>query len=235
MIIAIPALNEERVLAASVGSLSDFVVQALPSCDVRILVADNGSTDRTAEIGMELAKSRQNVSYKQISRRGKGLAIRDAWSGHEADVFAFMDADMSTDLGDLPALIGAVIGGADIAVGSRFHPGSVVDRGLGRSLVSRCYSMWVRIIFSTKVSDIPCGFKAASRRIVRDVVPQVEDNAWFFDSEFVIRAERLGAVIEEVPVRWRDTGVNGRRSRVNVPKLAADYIRSTLRLRKQLS
>lgn len=235
MIIAIPALNEERVLAASVRSLSDFVVRALPSYDVRILVADNGSTDRTAEIGMELAKSRQNVSYKQISRRGKGLAIRDSWLGHEADVFAFMDADLSTDLDDLPALIGAVIGGADIAVGSRFHPGSVVVRGLGRSLVSRCYSMWVRIIFGTKVSDIPCGFKAASRRIVRDVVPQVEDNAWFFDSEFVIRAERLGALIEEVPVRWRDTGVNGRRSHVNVPKLAADYIRSTLRLRKQLS
>ncbi len=232
ILIAIPALNEEAVLRRTIESLRSFVATSMRDDDVTIVIADNGSTDGTAAIGSELAAAHSDVRYLRTERRGKGLAIRAAWNSDDADAFAFMDADLSTELSALPALVGAIRRGADVAIGSRFHPDSRVARPFGRRLFSVGYRLFARLAIGLRAGDASCGFKAASRRVIREIVPAVRDEGWFFDTELLVRAERRGFRIVEVPVIWREP--EGRRSKVRPFAVAARYVRAILQLRREL-
>lgn len=233
VLIAIPVLNEERVLRATVETIRAFTAK-LPGHSFTIVIADNGSADGTERISRELAAAHPDVRYLRLSARGKGLAVREAWSAADADAYVFMDADLATDIAALPALLSRIEAGADLAVGSRFHPDSSVRRSAFRRLMSRGYRELLSCAFGTCVADAPCGFKAASPSLVRDVVPAVVDNQWFFDTELVIRAERAGRRIEEVPVTWSEERPAGRRSKVNVFGLVREYLRKVLGLRLAL-
>lgn len=232
--IALPVLNEEKVLRRTVLAVRGYVDDALPGHDVTIVIADNGSDDRTEEIGRELASEVEGVRYVRLTRRGKGLAIREAWKSVDADLYAFMDADLATDLSALPELVRSIEGGADLAVGSRFHGESTVRRSPIRKVLSHGYRALLGAALDTDVADVPCGFKAASARLVRDVMPAVCDDQWFFDTELVIRSERAGHRIEEVPVVWRDLRPAGRTSKVRVLPLVKEYVTKVMRLRRAL-
>jgi len=234
ILIALPVLNEEKVLRASVEAVHRFVAAGLPGHETTIVIADNGSTDGTEAIGRELEQELPGVRYLRLSGRGKGLAIREAWKSGDADIYVFMDADLATDLAALPELVRRIEQGAELAVGSRFHPDSVVDRSAFRKALSRGYRTLLGTALGTAVSDVPCGFKAASSRLVRDVMPCVRDDQWFFDTELVVRAERAGHRIDEVPVAWRELKPAGRASKVKVLPLAKEYARKVFRLRREL-
>jgi glycosyltransferase involved in cell wall biosynthesis len=234
IVVAIPVLNEEQVLRATVEEILRFAAASLAGHETVVVVADNGSTDKTQEIGLALAAEKPAVRYRRLEKRGKGLAIRTVWSENPADVHVFMDADLATDLAALPPLVAAASEGGGLAVGSRFLPGSRVDRSLPRRILSRGYRLFARLMLRTKVSDLPCGFKAAAPRVVSEVVPAVKNNGWFFDTELVIRAERAGFPIREIPVAWREERTPGRRSRVAVMKLIREYVRQVLLLRRDL-
>lgn len=232
LIIAVPVLNEEAVLERTVRQMA-AAAAGLRDVDAEVVIVDNGSDDATPEIGRRLADEVPSVRYVRIGERGKGRAIRHAWSGADADVYAFMDADLATDLSALPALVeGAANDG--VAYGSRFHPDAVVERSFLRRAFSSGYRAAVRVLLATSVNDAPCGFKAVSRRVVRDVLPEVRDDRWFFDTELVVRAERAGVPVVEVPVAWKEHEVEGRRSKVNALGLSVEYLRHILRLRKDL-
>ncbi|MEY4744386.1 MAG: hypothetical protein RL272_331 [Candidatus Parcubacteria bacterium] len=234
VLIALPVLNEEKVLRASVEAVRVFAAGKLPGHDVEIVIADNGSTDATEAIGRALARENPGVRYLRVSARGKGLAVREAWGSADADIYVFMDADLATDLAALPELLRRMEAGAGLAVGSRFHPGSVVERSALRKVLSRGYRAFLRVALGTSVEDVPCGFKAASTRLVREVVPKIKDNRWFFDTELVVRAERAGHRIEEVPVVWKDVRPSGRESKVRIVPLIREYVSEVLRLRREL-
>lgn len=234
ILIALPVLNEEKVLRATVRTIRRFADASLPGHEVTIVIADNGSTDATEAIGRGLERDLRGVRYLRLSARGKGLAIREAWKSSEADVYAFMDADLATDLGALPELVRRVEAGAGLAVGSRFHKESKVERSVFRKLLSHGYRAFLHAALGTSVSDVPCGFKAASARVVREILPSVRDDRWFFDTEFVVRAERAGHRIEEVPVIWKELKPAGRASKVSVVPLVREYVAQVLRLRKEL-
>lgn len=232
--IAIPVLDEEKVLRATVTKIRTVADERLPGHDVEIVIADNGSTDGTAVIADELRRTVPGVRVLRIEKRGKGLAVRSAWASASADVFVFMDADLATDLGALPALVASIAEGGDVAAGSRYHPGSTVVRTALRKALSHGYRVLLRALFGTGVADVPCGFKAVSSRVVREVMPSVKDDGWFFDTELLMRAERRGFGIAEVPVTWREIRPAGRRSKVRVVRLAADYVRKAVALRREL-
>jgi len=234
VLIALPVLNEEKVLRDSVEAVHRYVAAEFPGHETTIVIADNGSTDATEEIGRALAKELPGVRYLRLSGRGKGLAIREAWKSADADVYVFMDADLATDLAALPELVRRIGQGAGLAVGSRFHPDSVVDRSMFRKALSRGYRTLLGTALGTAVTDVPCGFKAASSGLVRDVMPCVRDDQWFFDTEMVVRAERAGHRIDEVPVTWRELKPAGRASKVRVFSLAQEYARKVYRLRREL-
>ncbi|KPJ85079.1 hypothetical protein AMJ57_04400 [Parcubacteria bacterium SG8_24] len=233
--IALPVLNEAGVLERSVGRLVDRLRSDLADFDTTVIIADNGSDDRTPELGRGLAELHPEVVYLEVAGRGKGLAIRRAWETAEADIYAFMDIDLSTDLAALRPLTEAVAGGAALALGSRRRSGAEVERSRGRLFLSWCYRQLLRLVFRTAVSDAACGFKAVSAEVVRQVLPEVRDSRWFFDTELVLRAEHAGFGIKEIPLRWREQAAGDRRSKVNVIKVAWEYLKQVVRLRRELT
>ena len=227
--IVVPTLNEEKALASSIATLHEFLSADLGQYGWRILIADNGSTDSTPDIARGLSREYSDVRYLHLAERGRGRALRKAWLDSDADVLAYMDVDLSTDLGALPELISAIdLGGYDIAVASRLEKGAqVIDRPPVREFISRVYSMIVRSMFLLGIRDYQCGFKAISRGAARDLVPLVQDTGWFFDSELLIVGVKSGYRVKEVPVKWTDDPD----SRVKIVGTAYDDIKGLLRLR----
>jgi glycosyltransferase involved in cell wall biosynthesis len=195
----------------------------------RVVVADNASTDRTLAIAQGLAaRWPGEVGVVHLDQKGRGRALRRAWTESDADAVCYMDVDLSTDLAFLPVLLEALTGGGyDVAFGSRLAPGAQVRRGLKREVISRCYNAIIKIFFWHHFWDAQCGFKGVTRRVVREIVPLVEDQAWFFDSELLLIAEKNGYRLKEIPVRW----VDDPDSRVNIVKTAWEDLKGLWRLR----
>ena len=227
--VVIPCLNEERALPPSVRRLHDWMAGELAGYRWNIVIADNGSTDGTRDAAIALAEELAAVRYVRMEQRGRGRALRRVWTESSADVMAYMDVDLSTDLAHLKPLVDAVAGGGcDIAVGSRLRPDSVVvGRSLKREITSRGYSLLFRIMFWTGFRDAQCGFKAVSRRVADNLAPLVQDNGWFFDSELLILAQKCGYTIRELPVRWTDDPD----SRVRILRTAWEDVKGLLRLK----
>lgn len=236
IIIAIPAYNEEKIIGQNAEKLYDFCAENLSDYDWKIVIADNGSTDKTAEISKKLeAEFGGKIIYKLISAKGKGLAIKESWQSFDADVYIFMDADLATDLSALPLLISEINTGNDMVIGSRMVSGAAVKRKLKRKIISRVFSFLVRFKFGLKIKDYPCGFKAVNKKIVKELLPKVENNTWFFDTELVIRSAKSGCKIKEIPVIWKDTDNNvGRKSKANLTKIIKEYLRELNKLKAEL-
>jgi glycosyltransferase involved in cell wall biosynthesis len=228
--VAIPVYNEEHVLAASVRRLHTYLRETFPYRFV-ITIADNASTDRTWEVAERLALELAEVEAVHLERKGRGRALRHVWSTSVADVVAYMDVDLSTDLhAFLPLIAPLVSGHSDLAIGSRLSRGSAVVRGPKRELISRAYNLLLRTALAARFSDAQCGFKAGRAEIVRALLPAVEDEAWFFDTELLLLAERNGLRIHEVPVDW----VDDPDSRVDVVRTAVDDLRGMARVARRV-
>ena len=225
----IPVLNEERALPVCIERLHGFLGETMQAYDWRIVVADNGSTDRTPAVCAELSSKHEGVGYLRLEQRGRGRALRTAWLASDADYLCYMDVDLSTELEAIPPLIDSLAtGGFDLAIGSRLDKGSnVIGRTLKREVVSRCYNLIIRSMFFVRFRDAQCGFKAISRSAARDLAPLVLDNGWFFDTELLILAEKNDYRIFELPVRWTDDPD----TRVKIVKTAYDDMMGLFRLR----
>ncbi|HEX4102211.1 MAG: bifunctional glycosyltransferase family 2/GtrA family protein [Pseudonocardiaceae bacterium] len=202
--IVIPVYNEEIDLEPCVRRLHAHLTAEVPY-PFQITVADNASTDTTLEVAKGLAAEFPSVRVVHMPEKGKGRALRAVWSASDAAVLAYMDVDLSTDLAAVLPLIAPLVSGhSDLAIGTRLHRGSRVIRGAKREFISRSYNLMVRHTLSTRFSDATCGFKAIRREVAVHLLPLIEDNAWFFDTELLVLAERGGLRIHEVPVDWID-------------------------------
>ena len=224
--IAVPVYNEEQALEQSVRRLHAFCAAALP-WTFRIAIADNASEDRTRAIGEQLAAELDGVTYVRLTEKGRGRALRRVWSRSDADVLAYMDVDLSTGLEALLPLLAPLISGhSDLAIGTRLARGSRVVRGPKRELISRAYNRLLHLTLRSRFSDAQCGFKAGRAAVVKALLPRVEDQAWFFDTELLVLAERSGLRIHEVPVDW----VDDPDSRVDILGTALADLRGIARL-----
>jgi glycosyltransferase involved in cell wall biosynthesis len=229
--IVIPVFNEQRVLARNVRALHAYV-RGHFDFPFTITVADNASTDTTLQIARALARELEDVTVLHLERKGRGRALRAAWSTSDAVVVAYMDVDLSTDLAGLAALLEPLLDGhADIAIGSRLTSGAQVERGIKRELISRAYNLLLRALLGAGFSDAQCGFKAGRREIVQPLLADVQDTAWFFDTELLYLAQRSRLAIREVPVRW----VDDPDSRVHIVATARDDLLGIMRLRRASS
>ncbi len=226
--VVIPVYNEEEALEASIATLSGYLGAHCPY-RWRIVVADNASTDGTPEVGRRLAEASARVDYMRLEQKGRGRALRYAWSHSPADVLCYMDVDLSTDLDCFMPLIQPLAEGRyGVAIGSRLAPGAKVTRGLKRDAISRIYNLIVKAMFPRKrFSDAQCGFKAVTQAAARELLPVVKDQAWFFDSELLLKAEARGYRIHEVPVKW----VDDPGSRVRIAKTAWEDLKGLWRVR----
>ena len=227
--VVLPVLNEERSLRASTVRLHEFLAANLDEYEWRILIADNGSTDSTPEVAAGLVSDYERVGYLRLEQRGRGRALKRAWLESGADIVAYMDIDLSTDLAAVSRLVGSVASGEyAVAIGSRLKSGAVViGRSPLREFISRGYSLLFRTMFLTGFRDAQCGFKAISRGAAGDLLPLVRDTTWFFDTELLLLAEKNGYAIDEIPVRWTDDPD----SRVRIVRTAWGDLKGLLRLR----
>jgi len=225
---ALPILNEEASLGRSVGLLSDALT-GIPEYDWALTIVDNGSEDESWRIATQVADSRPGTRALRLEERGRGRALKAAWSSSDADIVAYMDIDLSTSLEYLRPLVDAIgCGNADLAIGSRLAPGARVTRGFKREVVSHVYNFIARKALKFSIRDAQCGFKAVNRTVVERVVPLVEDDSWFFDTELLFRAQTMGFRIDEIAVEW----VEDVDSRVRLVSTALDDLRGIRRLRR---
>ena len=224
----VPVYNEEQDLESKVLTLRQYLSDHV-SYDWRIVVANNASTDRTLEIATGLAERYPGqIKVIHLDQKGRGRALRKAWTESDAAVVSYMDLDLSTDLSAFVPLVDSLLSGEyDVAIGTRLKKGAQVQRGLKREIISRTYNLMIKALFWSRFSDAQCGFKGATRRAVRDIVPLIKDQAWFFDTELLLLAERMGYKIYEVPVKWHDDPG----STVKIAKTAWEDIKGLVRVR----
>ncbi len=227
--IVVPVYNEQSALERSIRRLHGFLDANLPFV-WRIVIADNASTDATLAIARTLAQELSCTTVIHLLAKGRGRALRAAWSASDADVLCYMDVDLSTDLRALlPLVSGLISGHSDVAIGTRLARGSRVTRGRKRELISRTYNRLLRVVLGARFSDAQCGFKAIRADAARRLLPAVEDQSWFFDTELLMLAQRSGLRIHEVPVDW----VDDPDSRVDIVHTALLDLRGVARLRLQ--
>jgi glycosyltransferase involved in cell wall biosynthesis len=227
--IVVPVKNEEHDLAPSVARLVGHLRTAFPFT-ARVTIADNGSTDGTWLVADKLERLFPEVRAVHLSLPGRGRALHQVWSSSDAEVVAYMDVDLSTDLNALLPLVAPLLSGhSDVAIGTRLAHGSRVIRGPKREVISRCYNLLLHVALGARFSDAQCGFIRTSQ--ARELLPLVADRGWFFDTELLVLAERAGLRIHEVPVDWIDDPD----SRVDIVDTALRDLRGMARLRLGLA
>jgi len=225
--IVIPVYNEQLALDHGVRTLHAHLITTF-DFSFRITIADNASTDATLDVARALAQELDAVEVLHLDRKGRGHALRCAWSRSDAAVLAYMDVDLSTDLAALDELLTPLLEGrGDLAIGSRLAPGADVTRGLRREVISRGYNILLHALLGVTFSDAQCGFKAGRSDVLRALLDDVQDDAWFFDTELLYLAQQRKLAIHEVPVRW----VEDRDSRVQIIATAREDLRGVMRLR----
>jgi Glycosyl transferase family 2 len=224
--VVVPVYNEAGRLASSVTALRRYLDTSFP-LTATVTIADNASTDGTWAIARRLAEELPRVRAVHLDEKGRGRALRSAWSQSSALVVAYMDVDLSTGLDALLPLVAPLLSGhSDLAIGTRLAPGAHVVRGARRELISRAYNLILRSTLRSCCSDAQCGFKAMRTEVAQLVLPLVEDEEWFFDTEILVTAQRLGLRIHEVPVDW----VDDNDSRVDVLRTAVADLRGVWRM-----
>ena len=224
--IVVPVYNEAAGLERSVRRLHRFLTDAFPF-SWRIVIADNASVDATPEIARRLALALPSVEVLRLERKGRGRALRAAWTASDARVVCYMDVDLSTDLRALLPLVAPLLSGhSDLAIGTRLAHGARVVRGPKRELISRTYNRLLRATLRARFSDAQCGFKAGRADALETLLGDVKDDGWFFDTELLVLAQRRGLRIHEVPVDW----VDDPDSRVDIVRTALADLRGIVRL-----
>ncbi|MER6575310.1 bifunctional glycosyltransferase family 2/GtrA family protein [Nonomuraea sp. NPDC001023] len=227
--VVVPVHNEQRALRESVARLHAYLATTFPY-GFRITIADNASTDDTWRLATELARELPQVRAVHLDEKGRGRALRQVWSTSEADVVSYMDVDLSTDLDAFLPLVAPLLSGhSDLAIGTRLSRASRVERGPKREFISRSYNLLLRSVMGAGFSDAQCGFKAVRTEIAQALLPAVEDEEWFFDTELLLLAERHGLRIHEVPVDW----VDDPDSRVDLLRTALDDLRGLARVARR--
>ena len=225
--VVVPVYNEQDALPKSIPILCSYLETYFPY-RWSVVIANNASTDDTLAVAGELATAyHPRVSVLHLKERGRGRALKTAWLSSEADIVAYIDVDLSTNLWSfLPLIAPLASGHSDVAIGSRLLRGAHVTRQWKREVISRCYNLLIKVLFGNRFSDAQCGFKALKRSVAEKLLPQVEDGEWFFDTELLLLAEEQGYRISEVPVDW----IEDLDSRVDVASTALKDVKGCLRV-----
>ena len=228
--LVLPVYNEAHVLEGSVRAL----IEASSNWNFpwRILIMDNASIDGTDEVGKRLESQLDCVRFVRLPIKGRGHALRWAWTETDATFSLYMDIDLSTDIAAIPLAVAALQSGADLVTGSRLDPESRVTRSFKRELLSRVYNLLVRLFFwSRTFRDAQCGFKGLRLSSMRPVLARVQNNHWFFDTELMLITDYAGFDLRSIPVAW----IEDEDSRVNIVQYVMENLAGLSRLRLSMS
>ena len=195
-----------------------------------IIIAEDGATDGTEKIAESLASEYPYVVHLHSDERlGRGTALNRAFKSAHGDILVYIDVDLATDMSHLSELINQIRSGYDLATGSRMMPESDAVRSAKRGIASKGFNFLVRTMLGSKLYDHQCGFKAFKRSVLLDLLDQVRDEHWFWDTEILVRAERAGYRVAEFPIRWRP----GSSTKVDMKRDVVGMGLAILRLRRE--
>jgi len=227
LLVCIPVYNENQDIKKNIPILLNFMKERMSKYDWNVLICNNGSTDNTLDVSEQLTRENERLRVANITEKGRGFALKTVWLENKADIYSYMDIDLSTNLDNFPDLISAFDEGYQIAIGSRLLPYSKIKRSFKREILSRGYNLLIKLLFWNRFSDAQCGFKAISSEVRSVVVPFIQNRNWFFDTELLLLSERKGYKIKEIPVGWiEDMG-----SKVKIFRTIYEDIAGLIRLR----
>lgn len=226
-----PVLNERLRLRNGIEKTMDYLKKNVKIA-YTLTILDNGSDDETPEIGKALEAEYPEVSYVRLNERGVGLAFREGIRLNRSDIVGYMDIDLSTDLKYLGRTIKLFQKnpGLEYVNGSRFHRKSETKgRKWYRKITSMGLVFLLKAIFHMKATDALCGFTFLRKEAADFLVEQCsDDNGWFYTVEFLLRAERNGMSVYELPVEWQEDY----NTTVKVFRTIRNYIVQIYRLHK---
>lgn len=225
--LVIPAYNEARRLPASLVCCADHL--RARGLAAEIIVADDGSTDGTAlaysTTVAGLAGDGLTFRYLPLAHGGKGSAVRAGVLQATGDPVIFLDADLSIPVELVDRFLEALASGADIAIASRYVPGSRVRRPLVRRLMGSAYRAFVRALVPTGLQDTQCGGKAYTARAARALFSRQRLDGFAFDAEVLYLARRAGLRVTEVPVALAQSAETSIDLLRDAPRMLADLVR----------
>jgi glycosyltransferase involved in cell wall biosynthesis len=224
--LVLPAYNEADYLKPAVEKTIQTLNQFTDSYEV--IIAEDGSTDGTAERSEDLAQKNLQVRHIHREQRlGRGTALNNAFKQSNGQVLVYMDLDLATDLNYLKPLVEAItVEGYDFATGSRMLPESIAQRTFSRGLSSKTYNFLVRHVLGSELRDHQCGFKSFKREPLMQLLDTIEATHWFWDTEIMVRAHGQGYKIKEIPVEWK----SGKDTKVNLLKDSWNMFRQIMQL-----
>jgi glycosyltransferase involved in cell wall biosynthesis len=230
----LPVYNEENILKANTIKLLDFLNRQNFAFNWLIVIINNGSTDNTAIISRELVGER--IKIINFLQKGKGGAIKQYSLTSAADWLIYMDIDLAVSLKNIDDLIKILTDNDyDIVMGSRLLTDSRVERSAARSLSSKIYNNFSRLVLGHKFTDLQCGFKMIRNEVSKKIMPLIKDNNWFFDTELIYIANRQNYHIKEIPVDWSENRYQQRKSKVSLIKDGLKFFKNLIELRIRLT
>ncbi len=235
--IVIPAYNEERRLPQTLQHVLDYLAQQ--AYTTQVIVVDDGSSDRTAQVVESFCAAHPNVELIRNDHRGKGHAVRTGVNAARGQIILFFDADASTPIRDAEKLLPWFDKGYGIVIGSREGIGAQrISEPFYRHLMGRVFNFIVRALTVRGIQDTQCGFKALRGDVAREIFSRTHlyrDNArqvtgamvTAYDVEVLFIGQKLGHAIREVPVEWR----YGTESKVNPLRDSWRNLRDVLTVR----
>jgi hypothetical protein len=208
---------------------AEYCRNFLPDFNWNLTLSYNGKNPgKIFALYINLVKDIPELKYKYTEMSGKGAGIKNAWLSSSANYLIYMDIDLSTDLKSLRRLL-LNLDKADIVVGSRFHSKSILEREFKRKFISTVYhKVFHNFFLLTKYKDAHCGFKGVKKDVAKKLLPYVKDNGFFFDSEFMYKAEKLGFKILSIPVKWYESSEV---SSVSLQRIIPSFILKIIKLK----
>jgi len=198
--IIIPAYNEAATIKENVVetivTFQDFGV------DFEIILIDDGSTDGTGEQIQQLATNYKNIkTIRNMKNFGKGRALKKGFRFAKGDYIIFLDADMDLHPGQIQTFFDIMrLDDADVVIGSKRHPNSMVNYSFARKIISDIYFFLIKVFFGLPIRDTQTGLKLFKRKVLREVFPKIVIKAFAYDLEILVNARKSGYAIAEAPV-----------------------------------
>jgi len=206
----IPVFNEERVIAASLATLTAFLGELCAANGTpgwQLYLVDDGSTDGSVACIEAFRAAHPNLAIeleRLPTNRGKGAAVRQGMLRAGGEYVFFLDADLSTPLDETAGFLAALESGYDVVIGNRRVPGAEITRHQPklRETLGKGFTLLVNLLLAPGVHDFTCGFKGFRREAAQRVFERSSLDGWAFDAELVVIAQVQGLKLAQLPVSW---------------------------------
>ncbi len=229
--VVLACYNEAEHIEQSFREIRETLVQT--TWPFEVLFVDDGSRDGTREILKGIVEAHRHLDLKLIfheTNRGRGATVTDGFRAARGEIAGYLDVDLEVHCRYIPSLVRAIERGADIATVRRIYALQLTS--LDRYFMSRGYSFLVRKLLQVPVQDTETGYKFFRRETVLPLLDEIEDEGWFWDTEFMTRAARRGLTVEEIPGAYIRR--NDKTSTVRGLRDSLRYFRQLLAFRRSL-